>query len=178
MHRDVAATCPTLCSRLWAELDIIPLVLPGLSLLGRFASLAQAQPRSWESKAIDEQAESMARKCVRSVEAGRSENRRQKLNLFRRLFGPENSPLLQVGFMGLVEVDTDFHVCLTSLGDWKTTVSNNTWEACNFYAADLQKRNVKIAFFSATPQGGGVALMRHALVRFSHSFGTDIKWYA
>lgn len=71
MHRHVAATCPTLCSRLWAELDIIPLVLPGLSLLGRFASLAQAQPRSWESKTIDEQAESMARKCVRSAEAGR-----------------------------------------------------------------------------------------------------------
>jgi hypothetical protein len=37
---------------------------------------------------------------------------------------------------------------------------------------------VKIAFFSSTPHGGGVALMRHALVRFSHSLGTDIKWYA
>lgn len=71
MHRHVAAACPNLCSRLWAELDIIPLVLPGLSLLGRFASRAQAQLRSWESKTIDEQAESMARKCVRLVETGR-----------------------------------------------------------------------------------------------------------
>ncbi|OOQ87887.1 Trehalose phosphorylase [Penicillium brasilianum] len=158
MHRHVAATCPNLCTRLWAELDIIPLVLPGLSLLGRFASRAQVQPQSWESKTIDEQAESMARKCV-------------------RLFGPENFPLLQVGFMGLVEVDTDFHVYLTNIDDFKKTVSADTWEACNFFAADLKKRKVKIAFFSATPQGGGVALMRHALVRFSHYLGTDIKWY-
>jgi hypothetical protein len=77
MHRRVAASCPSLCSRLWADLDIIPLVLPGLSLLGRFASRGQAQPRSWESKTIDEQAESMARKCVRSVGIGRGvENQR------------------------------------------------------------------------------------------------------
>jgi hypothetical protein len=72
MHRHVAALCPSLCSRLWADLDIIPLVLPGLSLLGRFASSrAQAQPQSWESKTIDEQAESMARKCIRLVGIGR-----------------------------------------------------------------------------------------------------------
>lgn len=94
-----------------------------------------------------------------------------------RLFGPENIPLLQVGFMGLVEVDTDFHVRLTNLDDFKKTVSARTWSAVEYYAADLKERKVKIAFFSATPQGGGVALMRHALVRLSHSLGTDITWY-
>lgn len=85
--------------------------------------------------------------------------------------------MLQVGFMGLVEVDTDFHVRLTNLEDFKKTVSMRTWSAVEHYAADLKQRKVKIAFFSATPQGGGVALMRHALVRFSHSLGTDITWY-
>lgn len=79
--------------------------------------------------------------------------------------------------MGVVEVDTDFHVRLTNLGDFEKTVSAATWKACNYFAKDLKKRGVKIAFFSATPQGGGVALMRHALLRFSHSLGTDIKWY-
>jgi len=44
------------------------------------------------------------------------------------------------------------------------------------YAADLKERKVKIAFFSSTPQGGGVALMRHALVRFSKVLGLDLKW--
>lgn len=93
-----------------------------------------------------------------------------------RLFGPDNLPLLQVGFLGLVEVDTAFHVRLTNLDDFQTTVTSKTWNAVQHYATDLKKRKVKIAFFSATPQGGGVALMRHALVRFSHSLGTDISW--
>ncbi|KAJ5668750.1 hypothetical protein N7462_009820 [Penicillium macrosclerotiorum] len=158
MPLHVADRCPVLCSRLWAELDIIPLVLPERSLMDRFTSREQPLPKAWEARTIDEQAESMARKCV-------------------RLFGPENIPLLQVGFMGLVEVDTDFHVRLTNLDDFEKTVSASTWSALQHYASYLKDRRLRVAFFSATPQGGGVALMRHALVRFSHSLGTDIKWY-
>jgi len=79
--------------------------------------------------------------------------------------------------MGLVEVDTDFHVRLANLEDFQKTVSPNTWAAVQHYASDLKKRDVKVAFFSATPQGGGVALMRHAIARFSHYLGTDIKWW-
>lgn len=93
-----------------------------------------------------------------------------------RLFGPENTPLLQVGFLGLVEVDTAYHVRLADLSDFQKTVSDRTWTAVQRHAAELKSRNVKVAFFSATPQGGGVALMRHALLRFSHCLGTDIKW--
>jgi hypothetical protein len=44
------------------------------------------------------------------------------------------------------------------------------------YADDLKDRKVKIAFFSATPQGGGVALMRHALLRFLHLLHVDAEW--
>lgn len=93
-----------------------------------------------------------------------------------RLFGPENTPLLQVGFLGLVEVDTAYHVRLADLSDFQKTVSDRTWTAVQRYATELKERNVKVAFFSSTPQGGGVALMRHALMRFSHCLGTDIKW--
>jgi hypothetical protein len=78
--------------------------------------------------------------------------------------------------MGLVEVDTDFHVQLANLEEFQKTVSSNTWAAVNHYATDLKKRGKKIAFFSATPQGGGVALMRHALVRLAHSLDLDVKW--
>ncbi|KAJ5887876.1 hypothetical protein N7495_007917 [Penicillium taxi] len=150
--QSLADRCPKLCSRLWAELDIIPLVLPEASR-DRYTTGS-----TWDCKHVDEQAESMARKCV-------------------RLFGPEKTPLLQVGLMGTVEVDTDFHVRLTNLDDFQNTVSHRTWSAVQHYASDLKDRKVKIAFFSATPQGGGVALMRHALVRFSHYLGTNIKWY-
>ncbi|KAJ6136920.1 hypothetical protein N7497_012172 [Penicillium chrysogenum] len=127
-------------------------------LVDMYATRAEVKSLAWDVKSIDEQAEAMSRKCV-------------------RLFGPENVPLLQVGFMGLVEVDTNFHVRLANLEDFQNTVSPNTWGAVQHYASDLKKRNVSIAFFSATPQGGGVALMRHALVRLSHSLDTDIKWY-
>ena len=92
------------------------------------------------------------------------------------MFGPENQPLLQVGFAGMVEVDTGFHVKLVDLEDFKQTVEDSTWSAVQHYAKDLKDRKVRIAFFSATPQGGGVALMRHALVRFSHYLGTQIDW--
>lgn len=159
----VADHCPTLCSRLWAEIDIVPLVLPESTLVYRanFGQSIEAQGPSatgtWGAKSIDEQAESMSRKCIRS-------------------FGPDNLPLLHVGLLGLVEVDTIFHVRLANLDDFKKTVSGRTWSAVERYSNDLTERNVKIAFFSATPQGGGVALMRHALVRFSHYLGTDIKW--
>lgn len=95
----------------------------------------------------------------------------------RRLFGPENVPLLQVGLMGLVEVDTDFYVRLANLEDFQNTVSPNTWAAVQHYGSDLKKRKVSVGFFSATPQGGGVALMRHALMRLSHSLDMDIKWW-
>ncbi|KAJ6018918.1 hypothetical protein N7522_000985 [Penicillium canescens] len=164
MPRHVADHCPVLCSRLWAEIDILPLVLPESALVDRVSvgpSIEAPNPSeasAWDQRTVDEQAESMGRKCV-------------------RLFGPENIPLLQVGFLGLVEVDTAFHVRLANLQDFKKTVSSRTWSAVEHYTADLQERKVKIAFFSATPQGGGVALMRHALARFSHYLGTDIRWY-
>jgi hypothetical protein len=45
------------------------------------------------------------------------------------------------------------------------------------YAKKLRAGKIKVAFFSSTPQGGGVALMRHALVRFARLMGVDLTWY-
>ncbi|CAG8386994.1 unnamed protein product [Penicillium salamii] len=158
MPNHVAEFCPRLCSRLWGELDIIPLVLPDSTLVDRYTTRASIESSAWDAKTIDEQAEAMSRKCV-------------------RLFGPENVPLLQVGYMGLVEVDTDFHVRVASLEDFQTTVSEETWAAVQYYVSDMRKRKVRVGFFSATPQGGGVALMRHALIRLSHALDVDLNWY-
>jgi alpha,alpha-trehalose phosphorylase (configuration-retaining) len=46
--------CPTLCSRLWLETDIIPVVVAASAKTGKF----------WETKDVDEQADSMGRKCL------------------------------------------------------------------------------------------------------------------
>jgi hypothetical protein len=45
------------------------------------------------------------------------------------------------------------------------------------FVTALKKSKTKIAFFSSTPQGGGVALMRHALVRLTKLLGVDLTWY-
>ncbi|GAA6005919.1 hypothetical protein JCM11491_004060 [Sporobolomyces phaffii] len=44
-------------------------------------------------------------------------------------------------------------------------------------AAALVRREVRVGFFSATPRGGGVALMRHALMRLWSHVGVDARWY-
>ena len=84
--------------------------------------------------------------------------------------------MLQVGFLGQVEVDNGFLVHLASVDEFEKTVGPRTWAAIQHYAADIKRRKVSVSFFSATPQGGGVALMRHALVRLAHALDIDFKW--
>lgn len=153
----LAKRCPDICSRLWIDLDVIPLALPEEQRQDGLARQRSTSDISWESRYTDEQAESLGRKCV-------------------RLFGPDSVPLLQVGFQGMVEVDTGSHVRLVQLEDFQKTVSDRTWAAVEHYAAQMKERKTRIAFFSATPQGGGVALMRHSLVRFAYFLGIDISW--
>lgn len=151
MPQRLAQRCPDICSRLWLDLDVIPLALPDEP------RHIPASDTDWDSRYTDEQAESLGRKCV-------------------RLFGPDSVPLLQVGLKGAVEVDTGFHVQLVHLEDFQRTVSDRTWAAVEYYAAQLKEKKTRMAFFSATPQGGGVALMRHSFVRFAHFLGVDFSW--
>ncbi|KAH8695259.1 putative trehalose synthase (Ccg-9) [Talaromyces proteolyticus] len=156
MPEDIAVRIPTLCSRLWHALDIVPIVFREGAPVSTFWS--KHRSTKWEAKSLDEMAESMARRCL-------------------RFFGPGNNPITEVGLQGRVEVDSAFRIRIASLDDYKGTVGPTTWAAVQHYAADLKHRKVKIAFFSATPQGGGVALMRHALVRCAVNMDVDLKWY-
>lgn len=72
MPEHVANHCTRLCPRLWAELDIIPLVLSNATLIdrvniGQVSETRDPGSNGWSEKTIDEQAESMARKGVRLV---------------------------------------------------------------------------------------------------------------
>lgn len=93
-----------------------------------------------------------------------------------RNFGPHQTPLLQVGFRGVVQVDAGYAAHIATLDDYKNSVGDGTWNSLEAYVHDLRQREVKIAFFSATPQGGGVALMRHALMRFCRLLGLNVQW--
>jgi hypothetical protein len=81
-----------------------------------------------------------------------------------RKFGPGNQPRLMVKYCNKVGVDCDGTAHITSLSDYPKTVHPNTWNG------------TKIAFFNSTPQGGGVALMRHALIRFLRLVGVNCEW--
>lgn len=85
--------------------------------------------------------------------------------------------MLQVGYRGLVEVDAGFRSHMCSIQDYQATCGDATWASMMKFATDLKNKGTKIAFFSATPQGGGVALMRHALVRFARTIGVELTWY-
>ncbi|KAF1983444.1 glycosyltransferase family 4 protein [Aulographum hederae CBS 113979] len=139
--------CPSLPSRLWADLDIVPFVFPADSKQARTAAIT-----------VDEQADSMARKCL-------------------MMFGPNYQPRVVVGYMNQVEVDSSGMSHMASLEQYRKSVSQATWDATTMYAESLKKSNTKIAFFNSTPQGGGVALMRHALVRFFRVIGINCSWY-
>ncbi|KAJ2904344.1 putative glycosyltransferase family 4 protein [Zalerion maritima] len=141
---------PTLCSRLWLETDIVPVVMR--------PDDEHKEKSFWDIKRVDEQADSMARKCIMN-------------------FGPSLVPLLQVGFRGIVQTDAGFRVHLNTVQNHKDTCGPSTWGALMKYAKQLRGGKTKIAFFSSTPQGGGVALMRHALVRFARLMGVDLTWY-
>ncbi|KAI1407322.1 glycosyltransferase family 4 protein [Hypoxylon sp. FL1857] len=145
---DLMHLSPTLNSRLWLEIDIVPIDF----------DVDKSETGFWDDKNVDEQADSMARKCV-------------------MVFGPSLVPILQVGFRGAVMSDAGFRAHLTTLKDYKSTCSNATWDSTMHFVSELKDKKVKIAFFSSTPQGGGVALMRHALVRFARLAGVDLTWY-
>lgn len=152
---DLEKISPHLCSRLWTELDLVPITLRP----DREDEDANMEDFTfWHARGVDEQADSMARKSV-------------------MCFGPNLAPLLQVGYRGVVEVDSGFRAHMHTLEDYRKSCGVPTWDTMMKYAKSLKEHKTKIAFFSSTPQGGGVALMRHALVRFAKTIGVDLKWY-
>ncbi|PBP19434.1 trehalose synthase [Diplocarpon rosae] len=155
LSTELLKKAPRLCSRLWLDLDIIPIsIVPELEGYEK-----ESKARSfWSSKCVDEQADSMARKCIMH-------------------FGPSLAPLLQVGYRGIVEIDSGGRAHILTTEDFKRTCDTPTWDAMMHFVNSLKNLGTKIAFFSSTPQGGGVALMRHALVRLADLLGVDLTWY-
>jgi hypothetical protein len=93
-------------------------------------------------------------------------------------YGPGNNPRLEIGPRNQVAVDAGGKIHLIDdLEEYRKTVGEGTWNAVVKLADELRQKKVKIGFFSSTPQGGGVALMRHALIRFLTALDVDVAWY-
>ncbi|GAA6034583.1 hypothetical protein JCM8097_005408 [Rhodosporidiobolus ruineniae] len=81
------------------------------------------------------------------------------------------SPLRQV------LVDANFRVQLYSLPVLRQVTSPALWNAFSGLGSALATQKSHVAFFSATPRGGGVALMRHSLMRLWKMVGLDARWF-
>jgi len=188
---------PNLCTRLWLEMDIVPVVFnikpwhtdsitrPNIkhrisSTTGSYVPSGAETPTVYVDasqlqdsaklgtgvgnrfpipRTVDEQADSAARKCI-------------------MYFGPGNNPRLSIGPRNQVAVDAGGKIHLIDDIDvFKRTVSKGTWNSVIKLADELREKKIKIGFFSSTPQGGGVALMRHALIRFFSALDVDAAWY-
>jgi len=137
---------PHLAVRLWTELDILPFVFP------------VEKNDEHTSMSLDQQAEYMARKTTKQ-------------------FNVKGELPVQMGPRRQVLVDLDGKVRISELDSYNSTTKVETTGAATMhYAASLKKKNIKIAFFNSTAQGGGVALMRHALMRYLRLVGVDCKW--
>ena len=66
LPQSLLARSPKLASRLWAELDIVPIVLHVGEGYKQDTALVQGQSH-WDARSPDEQADSVARKAVMSV---------------------------------------------------------------------------------------------------------------
>ncbi|KAG9318876.1 glycosyltransferase family 4 protein [Chiua virens] len=188
---------PNLCTRLWFEHDIVPIVFnikpfhtdsltsPNIkhrisSTTGSYVPSGAETPTVFVDasplldqnnlqagvntklpipRTLDEQADSAARKCL-------------------MYYGPNNNPRLSIGPRNQVTVDQAGKIHLIDdLDVYRKSVGQGTWNAVIKLADELREKKVKIGFFSSTPQGGGVALMRHALIRFLTALDVDVAWY-
>ena len=64
---------------------------------------------------------------------------------------------------------------LVTLSDYQRTASPEDFALLTRLAQDFQGK--RLVFINATPQGGGVALMRHALIRLLRLLNVDAHWY-
>ncbi|KAI0747669.1 trehalose synthase [Daedaleopsis nitida] len=189
---------PNLCTRLWLDMDIVPIVFnikpyhtdsvtrPNIkhrisSTTGSYVPSGADTPTVYYDPAqlpghqalsagatqnklpiprtVDEQADSAARKCI-------------------MYFGPGNNPRLSIGPRNQVAVDAGGKIHLIDDIDvYRKSVSKGTWNSVIKLADELREKKIKMGFFSSTPQGGGVALMRHALIRFLTLLDVDCAWY-
>ncbi|EXJ59511.1 uncharacterized protein A1O5_12136 [Cladophialophora psammophila CBS 110553] len=144
---ELADEVPNLCTQLWAVLDTVPTVFTGATMIG-----------AQKGEDVDELADLVARKCL-------------------TLFGPTKQPRLSINHRNEVQVDVAGQCQITTLSDYEKTVRPTTWRAVNYWISRIKEQNLRFAFFSATPQGGGVALSRHALLRFLRIQGVRVEWY-
>ncbi|KAJ1927025.1 hypothetical protein IWQ60_003280 [Tieghemiomyces parasiticus] len=90
---------------------------------------------------------------------------------------PGNVPRISVSLHHEVEVDVGGHIRISDLPHYEQITEQPYWAALTELATECRERGLTLSYFNSTPQGGGVALMRHATIRLLHLLGVDAHWY-
>ncbi|KFG27263.1 uncharacterized protein NESG_00341 [Nematocida ausubeli] len=95
------------------------------------------------------------------------------------LFPNNNLTVLTIGEHNKVVVDSGY-IWYCAVEHYRPSIGEKSYE----FMVDLLKESramadekQKITFFSSTAQGGGVALMRHSLVRYLQIINVDVAWH-
>ena len=67
---------------------------------------------------------------------------------------------------------------LTTLEEYKSITTEHAWKILETQVNEFKNTQNNLLFINATAQGGGVALMRHALMRFYRLLGINAHWHA
>jgi hypothetical protein len=167
---------PNLCTRLWLDMDIVPIVfnikpfhsesVTRPNIKHRLSSATGSHIASGsETPTVHIDVTHVDGPNSNLLQVGAAE----RLPLLRTLdeqadsaarkcimfFGPGNNPRLSIGPRNQVTVDAAGKIhLLDDLAEYRKTVGKGTWNAVIKLADELREKKVKIGFFSSTPQGG------------------------
>ena len=141
---------PSFLARVWLELDAIPVRVHCRDT--QFSLVGEAV------RAVETALEYLAPTTNSIIKSATSQSRRQVLGTY-----PESNPTSNPANM--VPVDADYKVHLYDLHQQAALTSPGLWDTFTALACPIRKHKVRVSFFSATARGGGVALMRHSLMR-------------
>ncbi|KIO06398.1 glycosyltransferase family 4 protein [Pisolithus tinctorius Marx 270] len=186
--------CPNLCTRLWFELDIVPIVFnikafhtdsltrPNVkhrisSTTGSYVPSGAETPTVYvdPSPLMDQNTLQPGVTNKFPIPRTLDEQADSAARKCLMYYGPNNNPRLTIGPRNQVTVDAGGKIHLIDdLDVYRKSVGERTWNAVIKLADEMREKKIKIGFFSSTPQGG---TMRHALIRFLSLLDVDAAWY-
>lgn len=84
---------------------------------------------------------------------------------------------IEMGFRHEVEVDANGRIKFCSLDDYRNFFSEEIWAELLATSELIRRKDKRIVFFNSTPQGGGVAIIRHSTVRMFKMLNIDAHWF-
>lgn len=76
-----------------------------------------------------------------------------------------------------VEVDIDGRAHFADLENYQSVTDSQHFDLLVKYSKISREKGLKVAFFNSTPQGGGVATMRHSIIRILRLLKVNVEWY-